>query len=128
MKKLFLDDVRVPLDCLIYVSNPEDYKKNDFDIVRCYDEFVEYIEKNGLPDLISFDHDLADEHYNPSNWNSYQSYVEKTGYDAAKWLVEYCLDKNLDIPQILIHSMNPVGRKNIESIFRNYMKYKNKGG
>lgn len=128
MKKLFLDDVRVPLDCLIYVSNPEDYKKNDFDIVRSYDEFVEYIEKNGLPDLISFDHDLADEHYNPSNWNSYRSYVEKTGYDAAKWLVEYCIDENLDIPQILIHSMNPVGRKNIESIFQNYMKYKNKGG
>ena len=31
-------------------------------VVKNYDEFTEYIEKNGIPDYISFEHDLAPEH------------------------------------------------------------------
>ena len=43
---MYLDDIREP--------------KNNFDvIVRSYDEAVAFINKNGIPNFISFDHDLA---------------------------------------------------------------------
>ena len=55
MKKLYLDDLRV---------TPE-----GFDRVYNYTDFVEYITQNGLPNFISFDHDLGE---------------DESGYDCAK--------------------------------------------
>lgn len=54
MKKLFLDDVRTV--SMVYPNASDD----EFDVVRSYQEFVEYIMDNGLPDYISFDNDLGD--------------------------------------------------------------------
>ena len=71
MKKLYLDDVRNP-------------KTEGWEIVRNYDDFVNYINENGLPDEISFDHDLGED-------------VSKTGYDCAKWLCEYCWGNGIQI-------------------------------
>ncbi len=132
MRNLFLDDFRMPSDAFNYMYNPE-YLKLEWDIVRNYDEFVAYIEKNGMPDLISFDHDLADEHYTPPEyWESYekskqyqesQNYKEKTGFDCAKWIVDYCMDNNVGLPKIYIHSMNPVGSDNIKNLFINFIKF-----
>lgn len=31
----------------------------DFDVVRSYDTFIEYIKANGLPEFINFDNDLG---------------------------------------------------------------------
>src|SRR5690554_7456668 len=93
MKKLYLDDLR-PI--------PE-----GFIGVRSYAEFVTYIETNGLPDFISFDHDLG---------------LEESGFDCAKWLVNYCLDKKIGLPEFTVHSQNPVGKKNIESLLNNFIK------
>ena len=123
---LFLDDIRMPVDVYNYLK-VDFYLFDDWVIVRNYDEFVECIEKNGIPYLISFDHDLADIHYNHQNNIDYDSYTEKTGYDCAKWLINYCLDNNLDISTtILIHSMNIIGVENIKSLFNTYIKlYKN---
>jgi hypothetical protein len=135
MKKLFLDDVRQVKDACYYVSNPKVYWEEDWDIVRNYNEFVEYIEKNGLPDLISFDHDLADEHYedlfSDPNWSKsnddielkYEEYREKTGLDCAKWLADYCFLNRLPIPEFMVHSANPVGAKNIKSYLENAKKH-----
>jgi len=93
MKNLYLDDIR-PI--------PE-----GFDGVRSFEEFVSYITENGLPDYISFDHDLGE---------------GKSGYDCAKWLVEYCLDHELDMPEFNVHSQNPVGRENIEGLLGGFEK------
>jgi len=49
----------------------------------------------------------------------------KTGYDCAKWLVGYCIDKNLALPLWNIQSANPVGKENINSLLNNYKKYYN---
>ena len=80
MKKLFLDDVRVPFDCAKYMR-PDDlkymYEDEEWDIVRTYNDFVGYIEHFGVPDLISFDHDLADEHYDPSMYSGNYDDVAK---------------------------------------------------
>jgi hypothetical protein len=128
MKKLFLDDVRNPEDCFGYVKaygiRPDVYAGH-WVVVRSYDQFVKCIEYGGLPDIVSFDHDLADEHYNDAMYDGddtykklYETFKEKTGYDAAKWLIEYCETKGLKVPQCVCHSMNPAGRNNINSLFK----------
>lgn len=55
--ELFLDDIRTPN--AVY-SSPYD---GGWTIVRGYEEFVNAIQKYGVPDIISFDHDLEIEHY-----------------------------------------------------------------
>lgn len=128
MKRLFLDDIRVPTDCITYMhSRIGDSNKiylEDWDIAKDYSEFVEYIEKNGVPDIISFDHDLSDEYYES---NDVKNYKEKTGYDCAKWLCEYCLENKIPLPEYIVHSMNPIGSENILSVFKTCEKMMKKG-
>lgn len=93
MKKLFLDDLRIV--------------PNVFLSVKSYFEFTEFILQNRLPDFISFDHDLGE---------------EKTGYDCAKWLVNFCMDNNLQLPEFSVHSQNPVGKENIQLLLENFNK------
>ena len=127
MKKktaLYLDDIRTPTDTI------PGYEP--WDVVRNYAEFTEYILRNGIPDLISFDHDLAREHMedyalqvgqqgfqNPD----YQSYKEKTGMDCAAWLCQYAQDNNLRIKYCSVHSHNPVGAGNIQTFINNFKIY-----
>jgi hypothetical protein len=124
--KLFLDDYRTPNDTYKY-THKKMYLETDWIIVRSYDEFIKYIKNNGVPKIISFDHDLGDEHYelhlNGDDIN-YDNYTEKTGYDCAKWLINYILDEEKSPPQyIYIHSMNPAGSDNIKKIFENFYKH-----
>jgi hypothetical protein len=91
-------------------------------VVRNYDEFVKIIIEKGMPEMISFDHDLADEHYDFNK--PYGDYKEKTGFHCAKWLINYCIDNKMELPAvILIHSANPAGSANIKSLFDTYQKY-----
>ena len=109
MRKLFLDDSR----------NAPDFT---WDVVRSYAQFVAWIEIHGVPDIISFDHDLGQEHYDvfqntphastDEAQEHYNKFTEKTGYDCAKWLVQ-----NHKLPkQYLVHSKNPVGAANIRFV------------
>lgn len=119
---LFLDDLRYPVDCFEY-THLTVYLDEKWVIVRNYDEFVKAIQEKGIPEMISFDHDLADEHYVAQDHIEYGFMTEKTGYHCAMWLINYCIDNNLDIPKyIFIHSMNPVGGSNIASAFNTYKK------
>ena len=124
--KLFLDDVRVPYDVFKMIINPIYENNEDWVIVKHYYEFVSYIKENGIPDFLSFDHDLSFDHYLSENQEGdidYNSLKEKTGYDCAKWLVQYCLENNLTIPDYYVHSANPVGKKNIECFLSNAKKH-----
>lgn len=115
---LFLDDERLPYH-VRWVRLPD----VDWTIVRDYEQFVSVIEKRGLPEWVSFDHDLCTEHYqvmmhevvaHESGGDTEFDYgIEKTGYDCAKWLVEYCHDHDLPLPTWRVHSMNPVGTDRI---------------
>jgi len=125
---LFLDDYRMPKDTFDYMGLPI-YISVDWSIVRNYYAFVQIIEGKGIPDIISFDHDLADEHYDPQIVEGepyekiYDMFDEKTGYHCAKWFIDYCIDNNKKLPaQIYIHSMNPAGSMNIKSLFDTYSK------
>lgn len=128
MYKLFLDDERTPQQ-VKWIEMP----LGPWEIVRSYAQFVSTIKRLGLPLHISFDHDLAPEHYRPSMYNKdghYSNYYnngtfkEKTGYHCAKWLTDYCMENNLDLPTWTVHSMNPIGVENINSILNSYEKFR----
>ena len=115
---LFLDDLRYPIDAYHYTKQ-DIFLRDDWEIVRNYHQFVSSILEEGLPEFISLDHDLADEDYLESDS---QEIPEKTGYECAKWLINYCMDHKAELPKFFSHSMNPVGKENIESLLNNYKK------
>jgi|SRR5882672_6092505 len=121
---LFLDDIRQPEQAAHYMptSMCAIYLIEKWVVVRNYGQFVRCIRKKGMPDMISFDHDLAKTHYDPRTWKQGFVYEEKTGLDCAKWLIDHCIDKKLTMPLTHVHSQNPVGRKNIETIIQNFKK------
>ncbi len=107
---LYLDDVRVP-------TSP------GVELVRNYAEFVEYLNKKDMPDLISFDHDLAMEHYPVGENKSgqklpYSTYREETGLHCARFIIE----NRLPLRHWAVHSLNVQGRINIERELRRYRR------
>jgi hypothetical protein len=136
-KYLFLDDVR-NLNMLTHVTNLEMRKfygeSDNWYIVRSYDEFISYLttyysSTKTLPEIISFDHDLSDEHYTHAFATSetlleaYDTYKEKTGYHCAEYLISFCLDNNVLPPEkLFIHSQNFSGSRNILSVFASFEK------
>jgi hypothetical protein len=132
---LWLDDYRDPKDSGFLAKFCPEFEAHRKDViwVKNFYEFEQWIIYNGLPDKISFDHDLADEHYAPVNrygdyndWASENNFKEKTGMDAAKWLVDYCLDYKRALPEWSVHSANPSGAENITKLLLNFMKHQDK--
>ena len=76
--------------------------------VKSYSAFVDWITEYGLPAAICFDHDLGD---------------EKSGFDAAKWLTEYCLTQKGVLPAWSIQSANPIGKGNIVSLLNSFERF-----
>lgn len=116
--RIYLDDIRTPKD-------------NSWTIVRSFKEFTALIssrfkslDEPTLCDItISFDHDLATEHYQYDRellWASPDMPdCEESGYDAAKWLIY-----NNIIPKMFyVHSGNPVGAENILKLLNNWYKH-----
>jgi hypothetical protein len=130
MKKynLFLDDFRVPKDAFNY-THDTDFLKLEWVIVRSYKEFVEEITERynfdgSFPGMIAFDHDLDDVHYEHTSGNiPYEDMKEKTGYHCASWLVDFCMDRSLQLPEYKVHSMNPAGKDNIQGLLSNFKKH-----
>lgn len=135
MKKynLFLDDIRDPSACLNYKTKfmPENrraYSSDDWVIVRSYSEFAETIKtkfsSGEFPGLVSFDHDLADIHYNPQLFQESFEYHEETGADCANFIVHFCLENELNLPEFYVHSANPLGAQRIYDNMQDYFRYK----
>lgn len=120
---LFLDDVRMP-DHVTWAQFPRDELTY---ILRDYNQFVGHITLHGVPGFVCFDHDLADEHYvamlAESNGEQADYGTEKTGYDCAKWLVDYCADHGKKFPEYVVHSLNPAGKANIIAYVENAKKH-----
>lgn len=113
---VWIDDIRDPKEPTWQNWIKKNFGTNDFDItwIKSYKEFVDFVDKNGLPSNISLDHDLGDVE-DPDN--------EKTGYDCAKYIVDYCMDNDRDIPNYRIQSDNGPGRENIDKYLQNYHKF-----
>jgi hypothetical protein len=135
---LWLDDVRDPFDGTWIEEYAPSFSEGRGYIhwVKNAQEFKDWITTNGLPNMVCFDHDLADEHYTPEEyWDDYekskayqeaQDYTEETGYDCALWLIDYCIDNGVELPGWVAHSFNPVGRDNINRLLTNYLKHQTK--
>jgi len=126
--KLFLDDNverRWPPSKVVWVPGMVYDDNDNWILCQNYDEFVSCILKNGLPEFISFDHDLSYEHekegarVNFTKFFDYSRVEEKTGLHCAKWLVDYCIDNKLKLPEYVIHSMNTGGVVNISTYLKN---------
>ena len=115
---LWLDDLRNPSKYFDKRSNSDTFKHNSehyssifskYDVnfvwVKNYHEFVNYLEHNDLPDIVSFDYDLG--------------LGLKKGAECAKWLVQYCKVTNQPLPKYYPHSANRRGREEINNVFQN---------
>lgn len=76
--------------------------------LKSHRELVIYLASNPLPDAICFDHDLGE---------------EKTGYDSAKYICDYCMVEDLPLPFYTSQSSNPAGKANILGILDSYRKF-----
>ncbi len=117
---LFLDDLR-ELD-YIFPSSLESlsckdkkiYERKDWNwtICRTYSEAVKLVEKQGVPRMMSLDHDLGE---------------EKSGKDFLNHLIELDLDGKIDLSRVerfTCHSANISGRENILKLWSNFMESK----
>jgi hypothetical protein len=117
-KRIYLDDIRTPVD-------------KDWIISRDYNQFVAAIQFYGLENIetISLDHDLGDtamiEYYSnvqPNYSLDYNNITEKTGLDCCKFLVTESMNTKIPLPQIYVHSANPIGTGNMIGYINNYYK------
>ena len=115
--RLYLDDIRTPVD-------------DDWILVRNYDEFVAQIKLNGLGnfEVISLDHDLGEgamvEYYTNVKNNymlDYNNIEERTGMDCCRYLVSDSMNEKIPLPQIYVHSANPIGSANMMGYINNYL-------
>lgn len=132
VRYLFLDDVRMPGDVTwVNIGIGKAYHESrgaPWAIVRSFDQAVAWVNEHGFPEVISFDHDLGYEEYGLVDGivRIVFDKEEKSGYDFAKWLIEYDLETNSmpDNFSFTVHSMNPIGKKNIETLLNNYIHNK----
>ena len=136
MKKLlWLDDIRNPFvgDWLMQYAPQFAYGEGETIWVKNYDEFTDWINVNGLPHTIGFDHDLGQDIANEKvsmgmskRKSRREKRTEMSGFECAKWLVDYCIDTDVELPHWTIQSANPVGADNINGILNGYKKFRNK--
>ena len=129
---LWLDDIRNPHigDWLMAYAPQFAYGEGEVVWVKNFDDFVSHIKFKGIPDMISFDHDLGEDvarekvRMGTSKRQARKQKKEtKSGFDCAKWLVDYCIDNEIPIPHFGVHSANPVGAENIRGLLNNAMKH-----
>jgi hypothetical protein len=122
---LFLDDYRYPKHCYEYIKD-ERYLVSEWTTVKRHEEFIQILEKkfeNGeFPSLLSFDHDLDQEHYDQSMYkgvnayeNKYMEFKTPTGRRSAEYLVKFCHKNLLNLPECLIHTMNSAEKFRIQN-------------
>lgn len=121
---LFLDKSRVPAD-VTWVQLP---KSPDWVVVRNCLDFKLRVASFGLPGFISFSHNLSAEH-NAIDWSKftipdYYSLENKTGYDCACWLIDYCVMYDKPFPDYAVHSQNTVGGEHIHSAVWAYKRWR----
>lgn len=129
-KALFLDDDRIPEVAYMWdegktLQQFSGINNDKWDIVRSYDEFVDYIEKNGIPTVVSFDNDLwtpkwdelsEEESLKIFQMIDWENSDIKTGAHCAAWLCERCKALQHPLPKYYVHSANAAARPIIKGI------------
>lgn len=132
---LFLDDQRNPENAYLNLDSSASkislvkysrVHEDDWVIARTYDHFVKSLKYFGLPDVVSFDHDLDDEHIKhyfmvtqETGVIEYGNLKVKTGKHCAEYLVKEW-NKQAKPKQIktFVHSANHWGQIEIKKILK----------
>lgn len=127
---LFLDDVRYPKGASIAGVSLEQVSgigNVQWTIARSFEQFVQIVEGKGVPEVVSLDHDLSEDHMKEAVGKGFENFdyirFRDTGYDAARWLCMYCKENGLPFPKWYVHSFNPVGSENIKKFILNFPHY-----
>ena len=121
LKILWLDDQREPYNYFAKNTTSGAWTRNNnyysqyvfnkynpnFIWVKNLNEFRNYIISNGMPDMISFDHDIRPKNFKGDHEN---------GGDVATWLVNYCKQNKIKLPWCYTHSANKNGIQKINNI------------
>ena len=135
---LFLDDLRKPDHAYIHpkrdgnnivitshsLQNMSGVPNDEWVVVRTYEEFVRAIEERGIPNVVSLDHDLDEEHirhyYRVTEVTGvveYENLKVKTGKHCAEYFVQKCKElKPERLPDVYIHSANKYGAEEIKRV------------
>lgn len=101
---IFIDDIRNP--------STVGLADEDYLVVRDYNSTIQAFISNEIT-FASFDHDLGE---------------AETGYDIVKSLISLDLENMYSIfPRnfkFKVHSMNPIGKVNIETMLNNYLEFR----
>lgn len=95
---LFIDDERFP---------PDDGR--EWVIVRSSQDAINYVRACGIPDFVSYDHDLGG---------------DDTSMRFILWLIDSYLDGAIDTFPVnfTIHSQNPIGALNIKGLLEGFIR------
>lgn len=99
---LFVDDERQPADA--------GWHSGDIVVARSSNEALTLVERSGLPDAISFDHDLGG---------------EDTAFKFMWALINGHMDKKWDLSTlqfIQIHTANSIGREKLTKLWENFCR------
>lgn len=116
---IWLDDIRDPRynDFVNHWLNQDKKGMSYVFWIKNYNDFIALIKEKSLfkyIDYICFDHDIASFDENGK---------EYTGYDAAKFLVDFCLDNDLKLPNFISQSDNGPGKENIIKLLENFKNF-----
>lgn len=103
---IFLDDYRKPNK---YVNVNLNRVYQAYNYIEFKSLLNKLYTKYNRIDEVWFDHDLGDVN-------------DGTGYDCAKYLVDFCIEHDMKLPEYHIQSANPVGSLNIDSYLKSYLK------
>lgn len=118
---VYVDDLRLPIQRL------EGYA--DWVVCRSWAEWVEYLSMRGVPDHVSFDHDLAQEHLDDFRKYefegiaaiNYGDFKQWTGLGCAQYYCEFCELHNLEMKGVAAHcTERPLGARNIRETLNAY--------
>lgn len=122
LKGLIVDDERNRELVYAKTANQVYLQVEDWDIVKSFDEFVEYISTHPMPDYISFDNDLTNEHYkeliDKGELFDFDKFTD-TGYHCAVWLMSFIKENNLPRPICYVHTANIYAHPKILNVLSN---------
>lgn len=95
--RMFIDDERFPAA-----------GSGDWVIVRSSAEAIQCVQSRGVPDFVSYDHDLG---------------ADDTSMKFIAWMIDSYLDGDIkDFPvNYDVHSQNPVGARNIRMLLQGFI-------
>lgn len=106
---LFIDDDRWPSE-----TTWADWygQRDEWTVARNWNEVEELITTLGVPEFISFDHDLG--------------HNELDGREITIRMIDNLMDNVWELPATFsfsVHSKNVIGKENIESYWNNYLEF-----